>query len=201
LTNKGWSRRREVIAAVQGPIRCDSRELKLERHVVLVGTMGAGKSTVGRLVAASLGWPFRDNDEGLVDREGRTAGAIAIDEGAARLHEREVDILLENLAREGPDVVAAAASVVTAPRARARLRSDAFVFWLHATPDALEARLRAPGDRPSFGSSPARLAGRLQADRTDLYRTVADREVDTTGCRPDEIAAVILTELSPRTAG
>jgi shikimate kinase len=167
-----------------------------KRHVVLIGTMGTGKSTVGRLVASSLGWPFRDNDEQLVGRGGRSAEQIADEDGAAQLHEREAEILLENLARDGPDVVAAAASIVLDPRARARLRVDGFVFWLRTDPSALDARLSDPGDRPSLGATPAQVAGSLQADRSDLYRAVADREVDTTARPPDEVAALILAELS-----
>ena len=158
--------------------------------------MGTGKSTVGRLVASRLGRPFRDNDEQLVAREGRSAETIADEDGAAPLHEREAEILLENLARDGPDVVAAAASVVLDPRARARLRVGGFVFWLRTDPSALDVRLSDPGDRPSLGATPAQDAGRLQADRRDLYRAVADREVDTTARHPDEVAALIVAELA-----
>jgi shikimate kinase len=174
--------------------------LRPGRHVVLIGTMGTGKSTVGRIVASTLGLPFLDNDEQLVQREGRTAEQIASEEGADQLHQREADILLENLAREGPSVVAAAASTVLDPRARDRLRADGFVFWLRTAPSALDARLTHPGDRPSFDSSPAQVAGSLQADRSDLYRGVADHELDTTGRRPDEIASSIVTELEANRA-
>jgi shikimate kinase len=173
-------------------------ELQPHRHVVLIGTMGTGKSTVGRIVASTLGWPFRDNDEQLRHREGRTAEQIASEDGADQLHQLEAEILLENLARAGPDVIAAAASTVLDERARARLRADGFVFWLRTAPSALDARLTHPGDRPSFDSSPAQVAGRLQADRGDLYRGVADHELDTTGHRPDEIASRIVAELEAR---
>jgi shikimate kinase len=158
--------------------------------------MGAGKSTVGRMVASRLGWPFQDNDEQLARREGRSAEQIASQDGVTRLHELEAEILLENLERHGPDVVAAAASTVLDPRARARLRADAFVFWLRTAPGALDTRLAHPGDRPSFGGSPAQLARSLQADRSDLYRAVADREVDTTTRPPEQVVASILAELS-----
>jgi len=162
--------------------------------------MGTGKSTVGRLVASMLGWPFWDNDEQLVHREGRTAEEIASEAGAIELHRLEADILLQDLAREATAVVAAAASTVLDPRARARLRADAFVFWLRTAPSALDARLADPGDRPSFNSSPAQVAESLQADRGDLYRAVADHELDTTGRQPDEIASSIVAELTARGA-
>ena len=115
------------------------------RHVVLIGTMGTGKSTVGRIVAATLGWAFRDNDEQLVHREGRTAEQIASEDGADQLHQLEAEILLEDLAHAGPDVIAAAASTVLDPRARARLRADGFVFWLRTAPSALDTRSHPPG--------------------------------------------------------
>ena len=168
------------------------------RHVVLIGTMGSGKSTVGRLVASELGWPFWDNDEQLMRREGRTAEEIASEDGATHLHDLEADILLADLAREESAVVAAAASTVLDPRARARLRADGFVFWLRTAPSALDERLAHPGDRPSFDTSPAQEAGSLQTDRSELYRAVADHELDTTSRRPDEIASLILAEHAAR---
>src|SRR5215471_668474 len=82
------------------------------RHVVLVGTMGSGKSTVGRLVAGELGWPFWDNDERLVLDGGKSAAEIAQRRGADDLHRREIETLIRGLDGEGPSVVAAAASVV-----------------------------------------------------------------------------------------
>ena len=173
----------------------DSDAARAERHLVLIGTMGAGKTTTGRLVAARLGWPFRDNDTRLVEEAGRSAEELAAAEGAASLHRREAAILLDCLAADGPDVVAAAASTVLDGPARAALRADAFVVWLHTTESTLDARLAHPGDRPSFGSTPAEVAGRLQADRSALYREVADREVDTTGRAPEDVASWILGEL------
>lgn len=167
-------------------------------QVVLLGVMGTGKSTVGQLVASRLGWPFWDNDDRLVQQAGRTAAAIASTLGVAALHEREAEVLLEGLDEAGPAVVAAAASAVLDPVARDRLRSSGMVVWLHAAPEALEARLVDPGDRPYLGSTPARRAAELQRARADLYRAVADYELDTTGRQPTEVADGIVTELAQR---
>jgi shikimate kinase len=171
------------------------------RHVVLVGTMGSGKSTVGRLVAVALGWPFWDNDEQLVRERGKSAAEIAQRHGPDELHRREIETLIRGLDRDGPSVVAAAASVVVDPQVRARLRAEDLVVWLRASHAALEERLLHPGDRPTLGESPTRRAGELQDQRADLYRDIAQREVDTTNRRPEAVAQLILSALAARRMG
>ena len=166
------------------------------RHLVLIGTMGTGKTTAGRLIASRLGWPFWDNDEWLEEQSGHSALEIARRWGPAELHRREAEALTASLDREGPGVVAAAASAVLDDRVRSRLPSVSFVAWLHTSPEALAERLTDPGDRPVLGASPARLSGDLQSQRTDLYRSVADFDVDTTDRRPEDIAGLVLSAFS-----
>src|SRR5262249_45956694 len=92
------------------------------RHVVLVGLMGSGKSTVGHALARRLGRPFVDNDEALEARSGRSARAIADADGADALHRLEAQALVDALARPEPAVVAMAASVVEHPGTADALR-------------------------------------------------------------------------------
>ena len=78
------------------------------RHVVLVGLMGSGKTTVGRLVASSLGWPMRDSDTEIEAREGRTVRELDESVGTVAMHALEAEALLASLASPVPSVILAA---------------------------------------------------------------------------------------------
>src|SRR5689334_14413518 len=104
-TRAGGTRmsRKSIEAAVAGPdqhsITGDLLSAMTEaRHVVLMGLMGSGKSTVGRPLAARLDRPFVDNDDRLAARTGQTAREVAAAEGADALHAREAAVLVDALA-------------------------------------------------------------------------------------------------------
>src|SRR5215208_4289943 len=77
-------------------------------HVVVVGLMGSGKTTVGRALADRLGWPFRDSDPEIQAVTGRTVRELRDDLGVDAMHDLEADQLLDALAAPGPAVVAPA---------------------------------------------------------------------------------------------
>jgi shikimate kinase len=116
------------------------------RHIVLVGLMGTGKSSAGRPLAQALGRTFVDNDSELTARTGHTAREIAASDGFDTLHELELDVLRDSLARPEPAVIGAAASVVDTDVGAAMLE-EPFVIFLRATPEPLAARLAA-SDKP-----------------------------------------------------
>jgi shikimate kinase len=162
------------------------------RHVVVVGTMGAGKTTVGQLLAHRLDHPFVDSDERITEARGATAAELADEEGIDAVHRLEAAVLLEALDEAAPSIVAAAASVVTDRSARARLRrDDVTVVWLRGRPETLAARVE-PGDhRPLLAEDPEAVLARLDAERTPLYEEVADVTVDVDGRTPRQIAAEV----------
>jgi shikimate kinase len=127
-----------------------------DRHIVLVGLMGAGKSTVGRVLAARLHRPVADSDRDLELASGLTAEEWRDQRGTRALHAREASILLEALSMRRPAVICAAASTIERARCREALRaSAAIVVWLRARPDTLAARFEREIHRPRFGSDPA----------------------------------------------
>jgi shikimate kinase len=162
------------------------------RHVVVVGTMGAGKTTTGQLLAHRLDRPFVDSDERITEARGATAAELADEEGIDAVHRLEAAVLLEALDEAAPSIVAAAASVVTDRSARARLRrDDVTVVWLRGRPETLAARVE-PGDhRPLLAEDPEAVLARLDAERTPLYEEVADVTVDVDGRTPRQIAAEV----------
>jgi 5-deoxy-5-amino-3-dehydroquinate synthase len=148
------------------------------RHVVLVGLMGVGKSTVGRRLAKDLQRPFADVDEQVELRAGRTIPAIFRDMGEDGFRAVEAEALADLLGRPSPLVVAAGGGVVTAEANRAALAaSGAVVVWLRASAAFLAGRTD-PTHRPLLAGDAEATLARLLAERAPLYEQVADVSVD-----------------------
>lgn len=157
------------------------------KPVVVVGLMGSGKSTAGRLISEALGVPLTDSDPYLMERHGGTAAEIAAREGARALHRYEAEHVLHELAGE-PKVIAAAASTVEDPRVRAALR-DALVVWVDADDEVLARRMRSGDHRPGF--SPAA----MRARRERYFREVADLRCDVGVLTPEQVRDAVLREM------
>jgi shikimate kinase len=151
------------------------------RHVVLVGAMGSGKTTIGRPLAAELDRPFLDNDRLLSATTGTTAAALEVRDGIAALHRAEEVVLLEALAAETPSVIAAAASTIESAVVRSALRERAWVVWLRADPATLAARLPGSDTRPLRRLDPEALVREQARQRDSMFAEVADLIVDTAG--------------------
>jgi len=150
-------------------------------HVVLVGLMGSGKTTVGAALAAAIGVPFRDSDADIERDTGLTARQLAARDGIDALHEREARHLLDALGQPGTTVIAAAASTLDDPVCRSRLRAPRqLVVWLRASPAAIAARLRPDDHRPDLGADLRDVIRRQATRRTPALREVADITLDAT---------------------
>ena len=154
------------------------------QHVVLVGLMGSGKTTVGRLVAQRLGWPLVDNDVELGRRVGMTARELTAREGLDALHEAEAETLTGMLDQSEPSVIGAAASVVESPLMRDLLERH-YVVWLDADPEVLAARAATGAHRPHLS------AAELHTARSALYEQISALRVDTTHMSPEDAAAYV----------
>jgi shikimate kinase len=171
-------------------------------HIVIVGPMGVGKSTIGREVAARLDRPLRDSDDDLVAVRGISGGELAANEGVDTLHRWEADHLLAALADDEPAVIAAAASVVDDPRVRTAL-DDPFVVWLRAPTELLVARVLASDHRRDLGPDPATTIARMAEARADRYAEVADLAVDAADVDPVQLGLAVVEALpvAPRLPG
>ena len=162
-------------------------------HVVLVGLMGTGKTTVGKIVAERLGRPFADSDELIRLRTGRTVREIFRSEGEAVFRAHESEQLGVALASDVPAVIAAAAGVVLSGADREVLRSaDAEVVWLRADPQLLVDRVGSAGHRPLLDDDPAGTLTRMARDREHLYQEVADVIVDIDGLDVPQVAEAVI---------
>jgi shikimate kinase len=161
--------------------------------VVLVGLMGSGKSTVGRLVAEATGRELVDVDVAITARTGRTVRELWEEGGEAAYRSLERAEVLAALRR--PDVVLAApGGVILDPEVRDAL-GPAFVAWLRARPATLASRVRTGDHRPLLGDDPEGDFATMEAERADLYASVADLTLDTDVNRAADLAAELLDQL------
>ena len=162
-------------------------------HLVLVGMMGVGKSTVGRIVAAELDRPLFDSDEMIESRTGRTVREIWSNDGEEAFRSLETETLVEALAGPEPSVIAAAGGVVLSEVNRTALRdADAHVVWLLADVDVLVARVRNGAHRPLLDDDPEAVLRALYEVREPLYQEVADAVVSVDHRTPQDVAKAVL---------
>lgn len=153
--------------------------------------MGAGKTTVGGLLAAETERALVDCDDALTARTGRAAAEIAAAEGLDALHRLEAEVLLDALDGAAATVITAAASTIEDPRCRAAL-GGAFVVWLRAEPGVLAQRAQEQEHRPlEHDDVEAQLAAHAQR-RNPLFATVADVVVDVDSVSPSDAVHAII---------
>jgi shikimate kinase len=164
-------------------------------RIYLIGYRGTGKSTVGALVAARLGWSFVDADEVLERRAGRSIQEIFAAEGETGFRDREQAILNE-LANLEKHVIATGGGVILRPANRERLRASGLVVWLTASPATICQRLEADpitaSRRPALSQGGLAEIQELLQQREPLYRKTAICEIDTEARSPEALADAIL---------
>lgn len=168
--------------------------MKAARNLFLVGLMGAGKTTIGRLLARRLKRPFYDSDHEVEHRCGVEIAVVFDIEGEAGFRARESQVIAELSAFDGI-VLATGGGAVLDPGNRRLLAARGTVAYLHALPANLYQRLRDDRRRPLLATRDPRLTlEQLYAQRDPLYREVADCVVET-GRQP---ASTLMKELLER---
>jgi shikimate kinase len=149
------------------------------RNVFLVGMMGAGKTTAGRLLARRLKRGFYDSDHEVARRCGVSIPVIFEIEGEPGFRARESAVIAELTDLDGV-VLATGGGAVLAEENRRRLAARGTVIYLHAPPDALYERVRQDRNRPLLANvDPRARLAELYAQRDPLYREIADIVVET----------------------
>lgn len=161
-------------------------------HVLLIGMMGSGKSTIGRIVAVRMRRPFYDSDDEVERRCHMTVPAIFAVRGEAAFRVEERAALCSALSRPTPSVIAVAGGAVIDPETRRRLRSGGLVVWLDAAPGALAGRLGSGVGRPLLKDDPAGALRRLDARRRPIYRELSDSAVPAGSRLPEAIAEIVV---------
>jgi shikimate kinase len=164
----------------------------MTRHILLVGMMGAGKTTVGELLAATLGWPYRDSDADVAAATGLTVPEIFEQQGEHAFRVEESAALARACAEPTATVISVAGGAILSAANRALLRRSGTVCWLRARPETLAARVGDGAGRPLLERDPARVLATLNAERASLYEEVADVIVDVDDLAPDAVVAIII---------
>lgn len=157
--------------------------------------MGAGKSTVGRLLAERLGYAFYDSDHEIEARTGASIPMIFDIEGESGFRKREAQVIDE--LTQLPDIVlATGGGAVLKPQNRKALRSRGFVVYLHSDVDNLFNRVRHDRNRPLLqGDNPKETLAAILKEREPLYREVADLVVQTEAVPVSQVVRRILNQL------
>lgn len=161
------------------------------RRVFLVGPMGAGKTTIGRLLARQLRLEFIDSDQEIEERTGADIPWIFDVEGEAGFREREQQVIQELTGRDGI-VLATGGGAVLKPENRSALGGRGFVVYLHASVQQQAARTRHDRHRPLLQTDdPRAVLEELMKVRDPLYREIADYVAQTGTSSPRSVAESI----------
>lgn len=156
--------------------------------IFLVGPMGAGKSTIGRLLASELNYNFRDSDRVIEERTGADIPWIFDMEGEEGFRERETAVLQE-LAGEQATVVATGGGIVLREQNRELMKSAGYVCYLTASIDQLVERTARDKKRPLLQvENPRQKIIDLLTLRDPLYQSAADFIVNTDRRSPKAVA-------------
>ena len=157
--------------------------------MAIVGYMGSGKTTLGRLLARATGLEFVDLDRAISKRAGKEIPEIFAQSGEAHFRDLEHEALREALDDKTPCIVACGGGVVVRPENRAMLQGVTTVFLREDT-GVLYGRTRGTG-RPLRAASREEFESRY-AERLPLYREVADFEVEVEGRSPSRVMEEVL---------
>ncbi len=162
-----------------------------EPRIAIIGTMGAGKSTVGGIVAARLGVPLIDSDRWIEARVGMTSGEYAARHGVEALHDLEATALETALDTPGGMVVTPAASVVDRGPLSEALRRGMTVVWLDVDAETVRGRYATGEHRRAVV---AETFAALHEARRDRFEALCHLHLDATRS-PEQLAAMIIDRL------
>ena len=163
-----------------------------DRHLVLIGLMGAGKSTVGRRCAQLLDRPFVDTDDLVLDLAGMPFPEFFATFGEPAFRELEKRAVADVCESPQSLVVACGGGATNDPENRRRLRDAGVVVWLRASPEVLAARVGDGTDRPLLAGDPRGSLVRLAAMREPAYEAAAHCVVDAAGTDVDAVVGSVL---------
>ena len=163
------------------------------QNIILTGFMGTGKTTVGRLLAAELGYAFVDTDKLIAQRAGKPVSVIFAEDGEAVFRDWEAQIAAE-LAHEQRLVLATGGGLMLSERNADTLQESGIVFCLTAKSKEIVKRVKQSGHRPLLDvDNPQERVEALLAEREAIYSHYP--QIDTNGRAPEKVVKEILKAL------
>jgi shikimate kinase len=170
------------------------------RSIVLIGFMGAGKSSVGRCLERLTGLARVDVDERIVSKAGLSISEIFSQHGEQHFREAETQVLRE-LSANRHSIIVTGGGIVLRQENVDLLKKLGTIVWLDADEEKLFQRASRRGERPLLQTeNPRKTFSELFQSRRSAYDTAADFRIDTTLLTHDEVAEKILSEIEMQTA-
>lgn len=164
----------------------------MQRNIILIGFMGTGKSTIGRNLSQTFGYPLIDTDHQIAEEQGRTIPQIFADEGEEAFRAMETT-LLKSFSRHSGHIISTGGGIIGLAKNRALLHELGYVVWLKASPAEILDRTARNSNRPLLNNDdPEGTIRRLLRVRTPLYKETAHLCIETDNLNFDEVTAGII---------
>ena len=164
-------------------------------NIILIGPMGSGKTSTGRILAKEMGFDFIDTDQAIVESTGVSIAYIFDVEGEAGFRKREHKELMKFLGNENM-VIATGGGIITHDESRAIIQSHKRVVYLKTSIEKQIERATVSDNRPLLiDTDPESKLQELMLTRGPLYEEISDIKIDTNERRPSEIALEIIDRL------
>jgi len=164
-------------------------------NIILIGPMGSGKTSTGRILAKEMGFDFIDTDEAIVESTGVSIAYIFDVEGEAGFRKREHKELMKFLGNDNM-VIATGGGIITYDKSRVILQDQKKVVYLKTSIEKQIERATVSDNRPLLiDTDPASKLQELMLTREPLYEEISDIKIDTNERRPSEIALEIIDRL------
>ena len=164
------------------------------RNILLIGFMGCGKSTIGRILHQSLDYPLIDTDQQIEKQTGKKISRIFAEEGEAAFRQRETQ-LLEKLIEDQTNhaIISTGGGIVTRPENAGLLRQLGFVIWLSCSPEVIHERTSRNNNRPLLQcDNPQEVITTMLTERLPLYEAASHLKINSADLDMQEISCGIL---------
>ena len=163
--------------------------------IILIGPMGSGKTSTGRILAKEMGFDFLDTDEEVVESTGVSIAYIFDVEGESGFRQREHQALMKFLDNDNV-VIATGGGIITNDESRAIIQSHKRVIYMKTSIEKQIERATGSEKRPLLiDEDPAAKLHELMLTRGPLYEEISDIKIDTDERKPSEIALEIIDRL------
>lgn len=170
--------------------------MEKNKQIILVGFMGTGKTTTGKILAKKLGVKFIDTDLEIINKEKIDITSIFEKYGEEYFRKCETDVLMQLLKNNYASVISTGGGIVLSAENRKMMKNN-HVVLLQASPAEIVKRICEDKERPllNSGSNLLEKVTNLLAERNDLYEQVCDVKINTDNLTAEEISDIIINRL------